>query len=265
MDRCCQRASSTPNADHTDQVVGVVGRMGKGRGICAGCRRERSLVTRGLCHTCYHRTREKEACCGCGRLTVPVGRTAEGAWCQTCTNRRRAEPCSRCGRTGRVAARRDGAPVCSRCWQAERRVPQPCSRCGRVLKATKNTAEGRVCYTCHRATLPREPCCQCGKVVLAAAHTAKGACGAASIIWLNHARDAGAPRRSRSVATTVGRCARRATSVTTRDHCADAWTAARTNRSAGSPTMVRCARSVTIGAHRSCCVRAAANDARSAS
>ncbi|NKQ59300.1 hypothetical protein HFP15_41330 [Amycolatopsis sp. K13G38] len=74
-----------------------------------------------------------------------------------------------------MAARRDGQPVCSRCWQRERRVPQPCSVCGRTMKATKNTPQGRVCYTCHRKTLPRKPCWVCGKTVLAAAHTEEGA------------------------------------------------------------------------------------------
>lgn len=149
--------------------------MGKGRGVCASCGCDRSLVASGLCHTCYHARRDKESCVGCGRLTVPIGRTAEGAWCQNCNGKRRAEPCSLCGRSGRVPARRYGQPVCSRCWQRERRVPLPCSVCGRTMKATKNSPQGRVCYTCHRKTVPREPCWMCGKVVLAAAHTEEGA------------------------------------------------------------------------------------------
>ncbi len=139
--------------------------MVKGRGVCAGCHRERSLVSQGLCHTCYRRTREKESCCGCGRLTVPTGRTSEGGWCERCRQHHLAEPCSRCGRTAPVALRgEDGRPVCKACYQREHPRPlRRCLDCDETKPVSRITDEGPLCEKCDNRRAPLVRCPRCGK------------------------------------------------------------------------------------------------------
>ncbi|MGW2789814.1 hypothetical protein ACWC9H_07805 [Streptomyces sp. NPDC001251] len=80
--------------------------------------------------------------------------------CRSCYERRRTQPCSRCGRDKPVAAKTvDGQPLCHPCTRADPANHEPCTNCGRAALIVRGNGDERLCGRCFRA--PVAICADC--------------------------------------------------------------------------------------------------------
>jgi hypothetical protein len=114
------------------------------------------------CEACYRR-QHVEVCVHCGELREVGFRQADGG--PVCPRCRQRDPstwreCSVCGKTARVAYRRDGKPLCQNC--GPRRL-HTCHACGRDRPVHAYTDDGPVCTSCYHRSRA-DQCASCGRV-----------------------------------------------------------------------------------------------------
>lgn len=69
--------------------------------------------------------------------------------------------CARCGRPGRINARRPEGGICHRCYRHDPQVVKECTNCGRVRIPAARTADGQpLCERCWQP--PERDCAGCG-------------------------------------------------------------------------------------------------------
>jgi hypothetical protein len=89
-------------------------------------------------------------CRDCGRARLLPAEVDGGRVCQDCYQRRRREPCSRCGRVRKVTTRdANGQAICLRCRSADPATWRPCGRCGQAAQTVAvedGVVVGRCCY-----------------------------------------------------------------------------------------------------------------------
>ncbi|MFD0633071.1 hypothetical protein ACFQ9X_17325 [Catenulispora yoronensis] len=128
---------------------------------CHGCgrlalpaRREGDVV---LCHNCCHPP--TTTCASCGRVKPCTQADTDSPRCKNCSDKLRAEPCSRCGQR-RVVHRRtaDGEPLCKACGSTD-----TCAGCQRVVPLRIRTDTGGLCQTCYKhGVVAHRACARCG-------------------------------------------------------------------------------------------------------
>lgn len=125
-------------------------------------------------HDGGHTVVVRPACAGCGKITVKLNQIgAAGRICATCAGRNNQGICARCGRTGRIAARRADGRICYACYNTDPEVVEPCSQCGHVRRPTTRLPDGSpLCATCWSP--PTHTCIGCGQVKRAWLTTADG-------------------------------------------------------------------------------------------
>lgn len=101
-------------------------------------------------------------CSECQRTDVELPRNGpQGRVCQACAARVIKGTCARCGRSSRIAARREGGGICYSCYKSDPDVVEECSRCGRVRNPAARLEGGRsICGPCTR---PIHVCAGCGE------------------------------------------------------------------------------------------------------
>ena len=101
------------------------------------------------------------ACTGCGKITIDLRRkTASGRVCGACAARGGTGTCARCGRAGRIYARRPEGGICSACYDKDELGVTECSGCGRRRRAAARMLDGSArCQFC--ATRPARTCSAC--------------------------------------------------------------------------------------------------------
>lgn len=74
---------------------------------------------------------------------------------------RTSKVCARCGRPGRISARRPEGGICHRCYRHDPQVVKECANCGRVRIPAARTADGwPLCERCWQP--PERDCAGCG-------------------------------------------------------------------------------------------------------
>lgn len=139
---------------------------------CSECGRTGVVLPRlgpagRVCQACNARSAaNKRPCARCGRLGRIVARRDEGGICPSCyrVDPQVVQPCSGCGQTRMPVTRRpDGKPLCERCWTPP---AHRCSSCGRTGQARALGPTGALCAACYqRDGQPRRPCGECGKIM----------------------------------------------------------------------------------------------------
>lgn len=114
------------------------------------------------------------ACTGCSKVTADLRRkTASGRVCGTCAARGSTRTCARCGRVGRINARRPEGGICSACYDKDEQVVAECGGCGRRRRAAARMPDGSArCQFC--AMRPARTCSACGQQRTVAGSTDAG-------------------------------------------------------------------------------------------
>lgn len=125
-------------------------------------------------HDGGHTVVARPACAHCGKVTVKLNQaSAAGRICGACAAQNSQRTCARCGRTGRIAARRADGRICYACYNTDPGVVEPCSQCGQVRRPTTRRQDGSpICATCWSPPTPT--CISCGQVRRAWLTTADG-------------------------------------------------------------------------------------------
>lgn len=122
-------------------------------------------LTREL-HAAGHTAVVVPACSDCARSGIDLPRQGtNGRICQACDarNPKNKKPCARCGRTARVAARRDEGGICFSCYRTDAQVVEECANCNRVRMPVTRRANGQpLCEKCWSP--PQHTCTACGRV-----------------------------------------------------------------------------------------------------
>lgn len=116
----------------------------------------------------------------CGRCDRPrqlVVAVSDIRICSSCDRDRRAEPCSRCGKAGRVHRRDDhGGAICRNCHHADPSTWEPCIRCRRPGRVNARTVDGPVCKGCYLP--PADRCDDCNTMApIASRRDGRAVCG----------------------------------------------------------------------------------------
>jgi hypothetical protein len=99
----------------------------------------------------------------CARTRPVATRTPDGQpLCGTCAGREsyNQETCSVCGQHTRIVSHRDGAPVCSSCYELPRAT---CSVCGEFKPCRRAKTAAPRCVNCYRRAYTAQ-CARCSRV-----------------------------------------------------------------------------------------------------
>jgi hypothetical protein len=136
---------------------------------CAACGKitlglERVGPTGRICRRCWIRATGPKTCARCGRLGRIDARRPEGGICSACYRRDPlvVETCGRCGRLRAPVLRlKDGTALCQGCWSAPVHV---CQSCGQPAPAHTIRDGAAICRRCYDAEhRPRRDCGRCGR------------------------------------------------------------------------------------------------------
>ncbi len=101
-------------------------------------------------------------CSDCGQRKPLPEQVEGGRICANCASRRRARPCTRCGRIQRLGAIAADGPVCISCYAKDPARREPCARCGHHRKVQHRLADGgALCSSCHHT--PTKICVVCSR------------------------------------------------------------------------------------------------------
>lgn len=141
-------------------------------------------------------------CAECGRSPRHLRSSPGGRRCARCWAAESAwRTCDRCGKPGRIAARRDEGVICYRCYQSDPSILEPCGSCGRAKRPVQRLGDGTpLCENCYDR--PQEICSSCGQRRSVKAHRDDGPI--CDRCYTSPARVCGRCRRRRPIARRAG-------------------------------------------------------------
>lgn len=102
-------------------------------------------------------------CSACGRSPDYLRAAPGGRLCSRCASRTSRIECARCGREGRVAARRADGVICYTCYGKDSLVTEVCGKCGRSALPVARLPDGAsLCRNCY--VRPVRTCIDCGQL-----------------------------------------------------------------------------------------------------